>query len=66
MIDKAKQLVQNVTKEQFLLVSGGDPHKITKPKFKQFLAQKYGQHLSEKLSLVLDFSGLLDFKSFQD
>ena len=44
----------------------GDSYKLGKMRFRQYLAQKYGPILADKLQAILDFNGpVLDFQNFQ-
>ena len=61
-----KDLMQSISKEHFMLISGGDGHRLSKQKFKAFLNSKYGPIFSEKLNIILTFSAPVDFNEFKN
>jgi hypothetical protein len=68
--ENAKNLKSAITEEQFCIIAGEKytKHilnvKLSKAKYKNFLAQKYGNVIAEKLQITLDFSGPVDFPAF--
>lgn len=66
LTSKMKDLMQSISKEHFMVISGGDGHRLSKQKFKQYLISKYGPILSEKLNIILTFSAPVDFNEFKN
>ena len=62
--DQWKHMKPQVKKEHYHLISG-DGNKLQKARFKNFLAQRYGMNLAEKLQAVLDFNGPVGLPEYQ-
>ena len=59
-----KQKLENVKgKAQFQNIAN-DFYRLSKQKFKQFIAFRYGNIFSEKLQSILDINGSIDFPTF--